>query len=184
MDKKQIRSEVLKKRDNLPKEFIKKYSEDIFNKLIISPIYKDAKVIMSYMNFKGEVDTSFINNHILKNGKTLILPKMLEDNDLAGVIYDPSKKFNDNNSFKIKEINGTSIDIKKIDLIIIPGVAFDLNGNRVGFGKGYYDKFLKNYSSLIVAPYYEFQLYENVPWEAHDKKIDYLLGTSLKKTSN
>ncbi len=184
MDKKKIRSEVLKKRNNLPKEFIKKYSEDLFKILIDSPIYKDAEVVMSYMNFKGEVDTDFINNHILKNGKTLILPKMLEDGGLAGVIYDSSKKFNDNNSFKIKEVDGTYIDIKKIDLIIIPGVAFDPNGNRIGFGKGYYDKFLEDYSGLIVAPHYEFQLYKSIPSETHDKKTDYLLGASLKKTSN
>ncbi len=183
MDKNQIRSEVLEKRNNLPKEFIKKYSEDIFNTLITSSIYTDAEVIMSYMNFGGEIDTNFINNHILKSGKTLILPKMLEDGGLAGVIYDGSKKFNDHNPFKIKEIDGTYIEAKKIDLIIIPGVAFDLNGNRIGFGKGYYDKFLKNYSGLIVAPHYEFQLYKNIPWEAHDKKIDYLLGDSLKKAS-
>jgi len=183
MDKNQIRSEVLEKRNNLPKEFIKKYSEDIFNTLITSSIYIDAEVIMSYMNFRGEIDTNFINNHILKSGKTLILPKMLEDGGLAGVIYDGSKKFNDHNPFKIKEIDGTYIEAKKIDLIIIPGLAFDLNGNRIGFGKGYYDKFLKNYSGLIVAPHYEFQLYKNIPYETHDKKIDYLLGASLKKAS-
>ncbi|MGB6129740.1 MAG: 5-formyltetrahydrofolate cyclo-ligase [Psychrilyobacter sp.] len=182
MDKKQIRSEILKKRKTLSKEFIKKYSEDIFNILINSPIYREAKVVMSYMDFGGEINTTFINNHILKNEKTLILPKILEDGGLVGVIYDDSKKFNDNNLFKIKEINGTYIDIEKIDLIIIPGVAFDLKGNRVGFGKGYYDKFLENYSNLIVAPHYEFQLYENVPWEAHDKQVDFLLGISLKKT--
>jgi len=184
MDKKQIRSEVLKKRKALSKEFIKKYSEDIFNILINSPIYKDAEVVMSYMNFGGEINTAFINNHILKSGKTLILPKMLEDGGLIGVIYDDSKKFNNDNSFKIKEIDGIYIDIRKINLIIIPGVAFDLKGNRVGFGKGYYDKFLKGYSGLIVAPHYDFQLYESVPWEAHDKQIDYLLGECLKKTLN
>ncbi|MCS5421063.1 MULTISPECIES: 5-formyltetrahydrofolate cyclo-ligase [Psychrilyobacter] len=180
MDKKQIRSEVLKKRNNLSKEFIKKYSEEVFNILINSSIYADAHVIMSYMSFGGEIDTNFINNHILKSGKTLILPKMMEDGGLAGVIYDDSKKFNDDNSFKIKEIDGTHADIKKIDLIIIPGLAFDLNGSRIGFGKGYYDKFLENYSGLIVAPHYDFQLYENIPSESHDKKINYLLGGSLK----
>ena len=118
MDKKQIRSEVLKKRNNLPQEFIKRYSQEIFNILITSPIYTDAQTIMSYMNFKGEVDTGFINNHILKSGKTLVLPKMMEDGGLAGVIYDSSKKFNDDNSFKIKDIDGTYSDIKKIEIII------------------------------------------------------------------
>ena len=102
MDKKQIRSEVLKKRNNLSKEFIKKYSEEVFNILINSSIYADAEVIMSYMSFGGEIDTDFINNHILKSGKTLILPKMLDDGGLAGVIYDDSKRFNDDNPFKIK----------------------------------------------------------------------------------
>jgi len=181
MNKKQIRSEILKKRDNLSLEFIKNYSEEIFTLLINSSIYSDAKVVMSYMNFGGEIDTSFINNHILKSGKTLILPKILKDRGLVGVIYDNSKKFNTDNKFKIKEIDGVYIDIKKIDLVIIPGLAFDLNGNRVGFGKGYYDKFLVNYSGTIIAPHYEFQIYKDLPFEPHDKKINYLLNHSIKK---
>jgi 5-formyltetrahydrofolate cyclo-ligase len=182
MNKKQIRSEVLEKRSNLSMEFIKKYSEKIFNILIDSPMYADAKVVMSYMNFGGEIDTSFINNYILKSGKTLILPKILKDRRLVGVIYDDSKNFNVDNLFKIREIDGTYIEVKKIDLIIIPGLAFDLNGNRVGFGKGYYDKFLVNYSGTIIAPHYEFQIYKDLPSEPHDKKIDYLLDTSIQKT--
>jgi len=182
MDKKQIRSEVLEKRNNLSSEFIKNYSEKIFNILINSPIYTDAKIIMSYMNFGGEIDTSFINNHILENGKTLILPKILKDNGLVGVIYDGSEKFNIDNLFKIREVDGTYIEAKKIDLVIIPGLAFDLNGNRIGFGKGYYDNFLVDYPGTIVAPYYGFQLYKDLPFEPHDKKINYLLDLSIKKT--
>ena len=71
---------------------------------------------------------------------------------------------------KIKNISSD-----KIDLIIVPGVAFDLKGNRMGHGKGYYDRFLNLVKSTSIGLAFEFQIIENIPVESHDKPIDMII---------
>ena len=79
--------------------------------------------------------------------------------------------------FSVLEPCGTeTADIKKIDAVLVPGIAFDKNGARVGFGKGCYDRFLKNVSAIKIGVCYDFQICEKICDEEHDIKMDFLIS--------
>lgn len=86
--------------------------------------------------------------------------------------------------YKTLEPDSKDPEIKptNIELILVPGVAFDVLGNRLGFGKGYYDKFLKKTKCPLISPAYNFQVYKKIPTEIHDHKIDKII--TEKKTYN
>lgn len=144
----------------------------LWEKLLNLTEIKTAKTIMSYMNFGKELRTDLLNIELKKIGKTLLLPKIEKNGEIS------ARKDNENytiGTFGIKEPSG-EIFKEKIDVIIMPGVAFDKFGNRIGYGKGYYDKFLKNHkNSLKIAPILNFQLFESLPNEEFDEKVDIIL---------
>ena len=84
------------------------------------------------------------------------------------------------NEYAILEPKERIINNKKIDVIILPGSVFDINGNRIGYGKGYYDKYIKslNYNPLKIGVCYDFQLLDTIPTETHDVKMDIILTES------
>lgn len=173
LEKRKIRDEIKKLRLNLTKEQLEKESEFIYNKIIDSKIFEKAEVVMSYMSFQNEVDTEKINEYIISCGKKLLLPKMLDREIIKPIQY--TGRFQKDNSFGIKEPIGKIYD-GDIDLIIVPGVVFDRDGNRIGYGKGYYDRFLKLYpKAKKISLAYEFQILDSLEVEEHDEKIDEII---------
>lgn len=172
MDKNTLRELVKKKRVELSQEEIISSSLKIWDNLYDKEIFKKSKIIMSYMSFKNEVDTSSFNDMVIKSGKTLLLPRVKDDCNMEVIKYNGSFSIS---KFGIKEPLG-EIYTGEIDMVIVPGVVFDKKGNRIGFGKGYYDRFFEKYpNSIKIAPMYEFQLFENIPSEEHDILMDVLL---------
>ncbi|TDT67848.1 5-formyltetrahydrofolate cyclo-ligase [Hypnocyclicus thermotrophus] len=173
-NKNEIRKSIKNKREKLDKNYIELYSKELTQIFINSSLYKNAKTIMSYIPIKNEVNTIYINQEIIKDNKTLLLPAIINDK-----VY--PKLYNDNfikGKYDIKEPSG-DIFIDEIDLIIVPGIAFDKYKNRIGFGKGYYDKFLQKYlSSIKVSLIYPFQLVEKINNEKHDIKIDFIFDNN------
>ncbi|MDR3259346.1 MAG: 5-formyltetrahydrofolate cyclo-ligase [Fusobacteriaceae bacterium] len=172
--KNQIRAQLKEKREQISFDNILKSSDRIAHLFLEIIKNNDFNSIMSYCSFRNEVDTDFINKEILKMKKILILPKIennqiipIRENSLLGL-----KK----NKFGIYEPDGYCYT-DKIDMIIVPGIGFDKKGNRIGFGKGYYDKFLKNYKTVLkIALAFEFQIINNIPTEEHDIKINKLIS--------
>ncbi len=182
--KNEIRKEILNIRNNLSSELAEQKSRIIIDKIKDTEEYKNSKSIMVYMDFKNEVNTKAFINEALSEGKKIIIPytdvekvliipveiNSLDDLVLCKFGYLEPKKEALNNPY----------DIEKIELIIVPGVAFDKRKNRIGFGKGYYDKFLRNRNALTkeitlakaFALAYEFQVFEEIPAEEHDIKMD------------
>ena len=170
LEKKKTRDRIKKLRSDLIKEQVAKESELIYKQIIDSKILERAEVIMSYMSFQNEIDTEKINEYIISCGKKLLLPKMLDREIIKAIEY--TGKFIIDNSFGIKEPVG-EIYNGDIDLIIVPGVVFDIEGNRIGYGRGYYDRFLKLYPrARKISLAYEFQIIDNLEVEEHDEKID------------
>ena len=130
------------------------------------------------MDFKNEVTTSILIKNMLSEGKRVLVP--FTDSVNTAII--PSEIFKESdlvlNPFGYYEPkNLLSVPVEEIDLVIVPGVVFDKNLNRIGFGKGYYDRILAKLkaSAKKIAVAHDFQLLDLIPTEEHDIKMDILV---------
>lgn len=179
--KSEIRKEILSIRNILDINDAATKSSIIIKKLKNTDEYKNSTNIMVYMDFKNEVNTKTFIEEALSEGKKIIIP--YTDMEKVEIIPVEIKDFDDLVMCKFgylepkKEKINNPFDVKLIDLVVVPGVVFDKKKNRVGFGKGYYDRLLINRktSAKAIAIAYEFQVLEEVPAEEHDIKMDMII---------
>ena len=179
MEKKRIREEIIQKRKELLPETKKEYDELIFKQLIESDMYNKSKKIFTYVSFGSEIDTIKFIKYALNDNKEIYIPKTDKRKREMVAIRINSLDNMDVDNWGILEPK--SMDKNKIgkdfDLILMPGLAFDRRGNRVGYGGGYYDKYLsqiKEESNKIVVAY-DFQIVNNIRHENHDIKVNYII---------
>lgn len=135
--------------------------------------FKCATEVLTYNALPDELQTE-IQLHEWFNNKRLHLPRV--NGDTLDVLPAGDTTIG---SFNIKEpIGNTLTPTQTIDLAIIPGIAFDRNGARLGRGKGYYDKLLQNMAALKIGICYDFQLLEKLPLEPHDICMDAIITPS------
>ena len=173
MNKKEARTLIKERRMNLSKEYIDVASDKIFEKLLQNEDFRNAKVVMSYMDFKNEVKTDKINDFIKNSGKILVLPKVIDKETMITI--------EDKNQYIVSPFGNKEPDGKEykgnIDVIITPGVAFDRDKNRVGFGRGYYDRFFVKYPNAkkIAIAFEEQIIDEGIETDKYDMKVDVLI---------
>ena len=173
INKKEARTLIKERRMNLSKEYIDVASDKIFEKLLQNEDFRNAKVVMSYMDFKNEVKTDKINDFIKNSGKILVLPKVIDKETMIAI--------EDKNQYIVSPFGNKEPDGKEykgnIDVIITPGVAFDRDKNRVGFGRGYYDRFFVKYPNAkkIAIAFEEQIIDEGIETDKYDMKVDVLI---------
>ncbi len=166
---------ILRKRDRLSKEEIKKKSKIIKEKLFNLKEYEKAKTIMFFVSFGSEVNTHDMIKEALKS-KTVCIPIVKEDIITASVIKDV-KQLDKKNKYGIFEISTIKeIDTKDIDLIIVPGIVFDKSNHRIGYGRGYYDKFLKSFKGPKIGLAFKMQILEIIPKDEWDVQLDKVIS--------
>ncbi len=145
-------------------------SKIICEKILSMDKYLSSSCVCLYLSSFGEVDTSLILEDAKKRGKTILVPISEKNGDLNISLYSENLK---EGLFGIKEPeNITLVPHSLPDFVIVPALAFDRSGNRLGFGKGYYDRFLKNNFGFKVGLCYSFQLVSSLPSYDHDIKVD------------
>ena len=133
---------------------------------------------MAYISMPEEIQLQKILAAALSQGKTVAIPLIVGRGEMEPVIL---PKFNaletgDFGNATVKENLRQIIDAEKIDCVIVPGAAFDVLGNRLGLGGGYYDKFLpRAVNAKKVALAYDFQLVKKIPTEPHDSPVDIII---------
>ncbi len=170
MDKKKIRQQFKTIRKNIPDKDEK--SEAIFNAIINDPLYQEAQVIAMYNSTKDEVDTHHLIEYTRSIGKTVCLPRTISYDLIFFGITDNTKYLT--SEFGIQEpAGGYAYPPEQIDLVIVPGVAFDKEGNRIGYGGGYYDRYLEWSQLPSIAVCFQEQI-SNEPLETaeYDQKVD------------
>ena len=169
--KKEFRKHVreLKKQFSLIEKKAK--SQKIFEQVEKLESFASAKVVTLYWSMSDEVFThDFANKWI--GEKEIILPTVVGDN-LGLKKFEGVDKLIAGDSFGIGEPDGKEYNTpEKIDVIFVPGVAFDKESNRLGRGKAYYDKLLKTSRAQKVGLCFDFQFFDSVPFDEHDIKMD------------
>ena len=173
IDKKEVRNMMLSLRKNVSKTDLRNNSEMILERFI--DIGFNFNSVMCYLSFGNEVDTTPFISYFKINDKEVSVP-VCNGLDMFAA------KFNDLDTFKVSNLgvmepeNPLKIDKSSIQICIIPGVAFDIYGNRVGYGKGYYDRFLAGENIIKIAICHDFQLIDKkISSDKNDIKMDYII---------
>jgi len=162
LEKKRIRGLIKDLKKKHPEGDRLQHSSIIFNQIESLEQFRIAKTILAYWSIPGEVHT---HDFILKwhKSKQIVLPVIVGEN-LEIRLFSDTFSLSESNSFRIMEPQqGKIINPIEIDFAIIPGIAFDGNGNRLGRGKGYYDRLLNQIKGLKVGVCFRFQLFDSVP---------------------
>jgi 5-formyltetrahydrofolate cyclo-ligase len=160
---------MLEKRNRLHASEIVKRSKRIQEFVINSKEFQPVKVVGAYFAFGSEVKTDLIIERARMLGKKIVLPSVKEDKitfyELSSSKYLIRGRFGIMEPVPYKRVS-------KIDLLLVPGIAFDKKGYRLGYGKGYYDRLLSGKRTFSIGLAYSFQLLENLPHDRYDKRLD------------
>jgi 5-formyltetrahydrofolate cyclo-ligase len=165
MDKQELRKRSMEIRKNIPNKEQK--NNAIYNAIISCDEYNAANIIAIYNSMGSEVNTKEIILYSLLKQKIVLLPK-IDGEDMLFVRVDSNTKYALSKFGTLEPIEGEIYDPDKIDLFIVPGLAFDINGNRLGYGGGYYDRYLRELRAVKIGLAFEEQLVNSIPTEEKD----------------
>lgn len=182
MDKQELRAFYLAKRDKMDTLYRKLASQDIFRFLLQEINYLEADTILCFVGFRSEVDTRDIIEDALKRGKKVYCPKVLSKHYMEFYqIHDLSDL--SPGAYGILEPMPDSFDLcfnEKDSMkacIIVPGAVFDVKGNRIGYGGGFYDYYLSRHSlSCKIGLGFDGQITDEIETEETDQKLDILIS--------
>jgi len=175
-DKVKLRKEILARRKALSKEERKALSRKILQHFLESPFFSKARTIFLYASFGSEVETFELIGKAILRGKLIALPRThLREKKLSfHRLYTLGELVP--GPYGILEPPGTNLEIplERADLVIVPGVAFDRRGYRLGYGGGFYDRLLSKTRVLKIALAFALQVLPKIPTKAHDIRVDYI----------
>jgi len=177
--KAQLRKEIAEKRRSLDSRWMADASSCITAQLLNLDIFKSAESIALYKAIAGEVDLERLFSVCWEQGKRTTIPvfnQALKIYELANI--SPETQYIRGNYGIQEPVQPSHAAIDMIDLVIVPGVAFDTHGHRLGRGGGYYDRMLARYSGIKAAVAFEFQLFDHIPNESNDIPVNYILTES------
>lgn len=189
LEKTKMREDIQQRRDALTDEQRKQKSRQACEYLLKHPVVQQHQVLTlcTYMPFRSELDVTPIMEWCWKQNHIVLLPKVLPDDrklqlhrvksysDVEAGVWGIMEPKSDTEHWK---------DEASIQLLLLPGLAFDKQGGRLGYGGGYYDRLLasmnlhKETSSCLVALAYDLQLVHEVPLELHDRRVDLVISES------
>ena len=175
MDKKELREYIRKFKRAMTNEEIETKSEKLGELFRASDLYKQAKSIYGYLPYNQEVRTTPMLEQAILDGKRVAVPKVVGDT-MKFIFIDDLSKVEKGYANIPEPIADEPVADDTTALVLMPGLAFDPQGHRCGYGGGFYDKFLSaepNHPTLALC--YEFQMLPHLETEAHDIPVDYVL---------
>ena len=172
--KSDIRKQILSQLKALPQAQKEEMDFALTERFLHHPFYQEAKTIATYLSFPHEFQTAELIKQAQKDGKEIVIPNTYPTGQMDFVVYEPEKL--ERNSFGLLEPQGEAIvfEPSQIDLIHVPGLAFNPSGYRVGYGGGYYDRYLEHFTGHTISTLYPCQIQDFHP-DPHDIPVEEVL---------
>ncbi|MCH7967433.1 MAG: 5-formyltetrahydrofolate cyclo-ligase [Thaumarchaeota archaeon] len=172
-EKKSLRNLLLERRDSTSYDLMKIASEKIQKRLKKINAFRDAQKIGVYYPIGSEILTQNIIQELLSNGKDVFFPKVIRKNIEFRKIIDFSSL--EKGSFDIMEPKDDCLTDNSLDVVLVPTVGISPTGVRLGYGRGFYDRFLSEHKTTTISLTLEKQIIKNIPKSEHDIIIDWIV---------
>lgn len=172
--KAELRKKILQEMKTLSQEQKQAMDRALTERFLHHPFYQEAKNIATYLSFPHEFQTQELIEQALKDGKKVLIPKTYPKGRMEFVVYQPQQLVK--TSFGLLEPQGDLevVEPYQIDLIHVPGLAFTTEGYRIGYGGGYYDRYLEHFAGHTMSTIYPCQVQE-FNFENHDIPVQEVL---------
>ena len=181
MDKKELRAKIRELKRQMSPEEITTASEDLAQQFYTTSLYQNASTIYGYLPYNQEVRTVPMLEQALRDGKKVAVPKVYGDTMQFHYITD-FRRVAEGYAGLPEPIGDEPVASDSTALVLMPGLAFDKKGNRMGYGGGFYDKFLSEEPNHpTVALCYGFQMVDEIPVEEYDIPVDMVLWSECKE---
>lgn len=177
MDKKILRKRLVEKRKGLDKTQKAKWDKSISEKITNSDYFKNAQQVLVFSSTDDEFDTSYIVKCCKAQSKDIFYPLCVDRNGNMIFLRVDSPEDLVVGMYGIKEPKSTCEKYiqKENDLVIVPCLSTDKQKNRIGYGKGYYDRFLNDFNGVSVSPCYDTMLEDEIPTDKYDMQINIIV---------
>ena len=171
--KRALRRAVLAERDAAPEDDRSTRSKAITDRFLGLPETAGAETVIAFWSFGSEVDTGPLIALLRSEGKTVALPR-IERGNVVPIVTAPGAPMSETSFGAMEPAEGRTVDVAELDLIVVPGVAFDRSCGRVGYGGGFYDRLLerRRVGVAAIAIAFALQIVDRVPTGAIDRRID------------
>lgn len=177
MDKKELRNFIRLQKRQFNHEQLTEMSVSIIERLAMHPRVVVADTLFIYYSLNDEVNTHQFINTLVERGKKVLLPAVISDTEIELREYHGKKDLLEGFFNIMEPIGNTFNDYSAIDVAIVPGMAFDSRGNRLGRGKGYYDRFLSKIPDAYkIGLCFAFQKLPGIPTEENDIRMDEVIS--------
>ncbi len=166
---------MLKTRNSLSREILDEMNEMIQTRVLNMNEFVSAKIVAAYHSVGSEVSTLKILSSVLQLNKRLALPKVEDETKIVFAEVKDLENDLEVGGYKIMQPKDHCLKMNKIDLVLVPGIAWDEHGYRLGYGKGYYDRYLANLQTVSVGLAYDFQVLENIPHGRKDFRVNLIV---------
>lgn len=171
-EKKELRAAMQRSRERLDLAWKRQYDQRICARLKERVLQREAKTVHVYLPMGMEINIFPFISWLMETKRTVVAPKVLPERQLENLQLESLTGI-EKGVFGTTHPSSGKVVEKGFDLVVVPGLAFDISNNRLGYGGGYYDRFLANHPSVYtIGIHYPFQLHKEIPVESHDIRLN------------